>query len=250
MRWVASVLVVVLWLKVYSQSPVQFNHYTVEQGLPDNNIGDILQDERGFTWLATANGLSRFDGVQFRNFFRGGSFTKIPGNTVYRVKKWKDNFLVIATDNGLGIINTSNGEYEHLLIPSEKEISSHANNFQSLDITIKNDIIAGSFTGVYVFNSELQLVTKKEAGYKPADIGKKRIYYSLDIYTLQSGDAMVTTIDGLLLYDHRQKLIYSINKQNNPAYRQFGSLKMIRLLFGLVRPMRYRSWLTHCITTV
>lgn len=45
-----------------------FIHYTADDGLPSNCVRDILQDQRGFIWFATDNGLCRFDGVRFRNY--------------------------------------------------------------------------------------------------------------------------------------------------------------------------------------
>lgn len=43
--------------------------WSMENGLPDNYILSIVQDERGFLWLGTQEGLARFDGRQFRNFY-------------------------------------------------------------------------------------------------------------------------------------------------------------------------------------
>ena len=42
--------------------------YTTNQGLPSNNIYKCVQDINGFIWIATENGLSRFDGQKFTNF--------------------------------------------------------------------------------------------------------------------------------------------------------------------------------------
>lgn len=42
--------------------------YTTKNGLPSIDIQDIVQDEKGFIWLATAKGLSRFDSSGFLNF--------------------------------------------------------------------------------------------------------------------------------------------------------------------------------------
>jgi signal transduction histidine kinase/ligand-binding sensor domain-containing protein len=44
--------------------------WTADDGLPDNFISDILQTSDGFLWLATENGISRFDGVSFTNMNR------------------------------------------------------------------------------------------------------------------------------------------------------------------------------------
>ncbi|WP_225872305.1 ligand-binding sensor domain-containing protein [Pedobacter frigidisoli] len=43
-------------------------HYTSKNGLASNNCYFILQDKKGFIWIATDNGLSRFDGTNFQNF--------------------------------------------------------------------------------------------------------------------------------------------------------------------------------------
>lgn len=45
-----------------------FEHYTSLDGLPHNSISDIYRDSRGFVWLCTWYGLSRFDGYTFRNY--------------------------------------------------------------------------------------------------------------------------------------------------------------------------------------
>ncbi|MEL7120118.1 MAG: response regulator [Bacteroidota bacterium] len=51
-----------------NQSP-EFDRYRVKDGLPSNDIKEILQDEQGFIWMTTIkNGVSRFDGYSFQNF--------------------------------------------------------------------------------------------------------------------------------------------------------------------------------------
>jgi len=42
--------------------------YTSDEGLPNSQINDIYQDTRGFIWVATENGLARFDGMAFTTF--------------------------------------------------------------------------------------------------------------------------------------------------------------------------------------
>lgn len=45
-----------------AQQALHFEHLSVEDGLSDNQVNDVLQDPSGFLWIATAAGLNRFDG--------------------------------------------------------------------------------------------------------------------------------------------------------------------------------------------
>ncbi|MFN5845444.1 MAG: two-component regulator propeller domain-containing protein [Flavobacteriia bacterium] len=42
--------------------------YDISDGLPHNEINEIVKDNSGFVWIATENGLSRYDGYNFVNF--------------------------------------------------------------------------------------------------------------------------------------------------------------------------------------
>ena len=50
------------------QLQASVSHYSTDNGLTSNAISGIYQDDYGFIWLATWNGLSRFDGYDFYNF--------------------------------------------------------------------------------------------------------------------------------------------------------------------------------------
>ena len=55
----------------YSQPLHNFTitHYTTENGLPSNGIKGLQWDEQsGFLWIATEAGVSRFNGLDFKNF--------------------------------------------------------------------------------------------------------------------------------------------------------------------------------------
>lgn len=50
-----------------SITPVLHN-FSVDQGLPNNWIYDIVQDKKGFIWIATNSGVCRFNGYEFEQF--------------------------------------------------------------------------------------------------------------------------------------------------------------------------------------
>ncbi len=49
-------------------SNIQITHYSSDNGLPQSVIMDMYNDQKGFMWLGTWDGLSKFDGYQFKNY--------------------------------------------------------------------------------------------------------------------------------------------------------------------------------------
>lgn len=50
----------------FGQQPASYN-YTTSDGLPSSETYDIIQDKKGYIWIATDRGVSRFDGYSFKN---------------------------------------------------------------------------------------------------------------------------------------------------------------------------------------
>ena len=57
-----------LGLACQSQSQSRVTYYDEEDGLPHGHVTQLLQDELGFMWFSTWNGLCRYDGYEFRTF--------------------------------------------------------------------------------------------------------------------------------------------------------------------------------------
>ena len=52
----------------YCQEKYQAIKWEVKDGLSHNFSNAVIKDKYGFTWIATRQGIDRFDGIQFRNF--------------------------------------------------------------------------------------------------------------------------------------------------------------------------------------
>src|ERR1700722_4930117 len=66
MRGLFCYICLMLYLPCRAQAPrLAFEHLTMEQGLPSNNVVSILQDRDGYLWAATTEGLARYDGYGF-----------------------------------------------------------------------------------------------------------------------------------------------------------------------------------------
>ncbi|MEO5646904.1 MAG: two-component regulator propeller domain-containing protein, partial [Chitinophagaceae bacterium] len=71
-----------------SPSNFKFKTYTTQDGLADNTILKVVKDKRGFLWIATHNGISRFDGLHFKNY------THIPTDTTSLKSIWATDLIV------------------------------------------------------------------------------------------------------------------------------------------------------------
>ena len=72
--------------------------YTVADGLAGDQVTTIVQDSRGFLWIGTRTGLSRFDGDGFRSF---GTDDGLPHESVWAILEASDGTLYLGTRGGL-----------------------------------------------------------------------------------------------------------------------------------------------------
>ncbi len=56
------------WLGTGAQPLCSVLRYDETSGVPSSHLSQLLQDQDGFMWFATWNGLCRFDGYEFRTF--------------------------------------------------------------------------------------------------------------------------------------------------------------------------------------
>lgn len=66
-RYLWVVVAALLCHYVQGQS-YNYTHYTIEDGLPSNEVFSIVQDQTGYLWASTDKGIVRFDGSGFKHY--------------------------------------------------------------------------------------------------------------------------------------------------------------------------------------
>ncbi|MBI5915915.1 MAG: histidine kinase [Bacteroidetes bacterium] len=92
--------------------PFNFVRYTVDDGLPSNTVYSLVQDNLGYLWMGTADGLCRFDGTSF-TYFREmpGEVNTVKGEKFLTLRKDRSGNIWAGTENsGLNFISSKTGE--------------------------------------------------------------------------------------------------------------------------------------------
>src|SRR6476469_3530330 len=91
--------------------------WQTDQGLPQNSVISMTQSHDGYLWLATFNGLVRFDGVRF-TVFNSHNTPALDSSRIVRVFEDNANRLWIGTESG-GLILREKGIFRRIQTPGQ-----------------------------------------------------------------------------------------------------------------------------------
>ncbi|PXY46925.1 hybrid sensor histidine kinase/response regulator transcription factor [Flavobacterium hydrophilum] len=88
-----------------------FKHFQVEEGLSNNTVITSMQDEDGFMWFGTKDGLNRFDGYRFKTYRSNGDpFHSLGSNYIQSLHEYNKTIWV-GTDKGLYQYDKKNDQF-------------------------------------------------------------------------------------------------------------------------------------------
>lgn len=97
--WILSVF---LFLNASAQRQVFFDHLSVPDGLSSNNVRSVCQDDNGYMWIGTADGLNRYDGYRFVVYKNNpDDSTSLPDSYVQEVYFDSRGDLWVGTQDGV-----------------------------------------------------------------------------------------------------------------------------------------------------
>lgn len=99
-----------------AQSLMHVRYYSAKDGLSQNTVADFLQDDKGYIWMATWNGLEKFDGYTFQNY---KSYltddTRLEYNRIQQIiKSQKGNIWCITYNNLLYLFDTRTEKFRNV----------------------------------------------------------------------------------------------------------------------------------------
>lgn len=167
-----------------------FRQYSVLDGLPQSQVSSLNQDSRGFLWITTKNGLSRFDGIEFVNYYRKDGLLSNSGNSVLEDKSgtiWVISVPGISKYTGNGFVSYPlPPEYNGWVITPDCAVDNRGNLI---------------LTATFPLDSTVKLLVFSEGLYSDYSEKVPEID-SLDIFCIEYDQAD----DQLLLLDSNKKL--------------------------------------------
>jgi signal transduction histidine kinase/ligand-binding sensor domain-containing protein/CheY-like chemotaxis protein len=126
--------------------PMYFEHLTMRDGLSMSTVNYMLQDSRGFLWLATESGLDRYDGYSIREYRRQRAGEHgLASDYIWSIAEDAQGDLWLATDGG-GVAHWTRSTDQFRLFRHDAEVphSLSSDAVRSLIIDSQGRIWAGT----------------------------------------------------------------------------------------------------------
>lgn len=158
----------------------KYSYLGIEQGVSNNFITDIYQDQKGFMWVGTYDGLNRYDGydfVTYRN--QPNDSTSLSNNRIVSIYSNK-NEIWVGTKKGVSVYDYTTAQFS-----GRYAASSSANKKEKIDCPINK--INGIGSHIYLATAGKGLLYKNDGGSDlnkiPLKVKRKMLwdYYAQDI---------------------------------------------------------------------
>ncbi len=127
----------------------RFKHLTVDEGLSNNFVHGITQDQYGYIWIATSFGLNRFNGVTNKVYYHDPKDNySLTSNFISCLFMDSAKSLWIGTDRGLQKYDDVQEKFHLISLPGRHNICE----IFCITEDRENILLVGSSTGLYTYN--------------------------------------------------------------------------------------------------
>jgi signal transduction histidine kinase len=190
----------------------QVQHFTDEDGLPQNSINDLLFDENGFLWLASQVGLVRFDGNAFKLF--------IPDD-----KPALESDVLYLGSGSADVIYFQTRDHQLYCYPGKTSGSVKLLNSRDL----KNPMLLNTRRQLFDFSQFLSDVQPGEPAGRRKSIFNTIFEQNNNFYTAGPGQVYIIYGDTLYYYSgHRLDPLYGFGDNTREFLQQDGKFYILR----------------------
>jgi len=119
----ATIITLLFFFSLSAIAQTKENNYvfkaiTTEDGLSNNIVYDILKDSNSYMWVATDNGLNRYDGYTSKTFFHKATDSSSVSSSVIRsLIEDSEGNIWVGTRNGLNLYDKKTQKFKQLMNP-------------------------------------------------------------------------------------------------------------------------------------
>lgn len=151
-----TVLYILLLPMLAAAQSVAVKHLTINDGLSQNYIYSILQDDKGFLWFGTKDGLNRYDGYAFQIYRKDNADTlSLSDNTVTAMHRTGDTLWVGTAAGGVLCFDQRRREFFRLEHPFAGIAPFRNNQINTLVTTKDGRLAVGTASsGMFLYSKE------------------------------------------------------------------------------------------------
>lgn len=171
---------------------VLFAHYTVENGLASNSVNSVCQDTNGFMWVATRCGISRFDGVNFKNY-NSSTDSVVLRNDIHHTFILPNGKPSFSSSNAVMFsYNELTGAFEDIssFLPENK----YKYNVMGFSVQPNGEGLLATACGLYRYNTSNDQFDKVKSDYEN---------HVLDVCTDKFGRYWIGHFSGVVMIDSK-----------------------------------------------
>jgi signal transduction histidine kinase/ligand-binding sensor domain-containing protein/DNA-binding response OmpR family regulator len=217
-------------LSFAQKKDIQFTHLTSQDGLASNSVFSIIQDNKGFLWFGTYNGLNRYDGYEFTVYKSvEGDTTTISENSIRTIcKDDKGNLWIGTWNSGLNKFDPITEKFTRYQHDANNPSSISSNSIIALYCDKSGKIWIGTSDGLNSFNpQENKFLCYKNNPDDPSSLNGNSVY---SIYEDRNGTLWIGTITGGLNKFNKEKENFTSYK-HNPADSKSISSNYVTSIF-------------------
>ncbi|MCH5598988.1 ligand-binding sensor domain-containing protein [Niabella ginsengisoli] len=110
-------LLIVCTCNIVCGQQVLFRNYSVNNGMSSNTVWNIIQDDQGYMWFGTKNGLNRFDGHTFKVYQAQTNPSPTSGNSfVHSICRYDSTRFWIGTEDGLYVLDLVKEQFSKIKV--------------------------------------------------------------------------------------------------------------------------------------
>ncbi|WP_293667784.1 two-component regulator propeller domain-containing protein [uncultured Parabacteroides sp.] len=153
-------ILVLLLLIILTQTDTfgqAYRFFNVNAGLSSSRINAVQQDYEGYIWIATEDGLNRFDGSSFHTYRNiPNDSTSLPNNHVRQIIEDTKHRLWIATMTGLCLYDRDTDTFEKIELRPENCNSSNMQIYDIIEDTKGQLWFSISEYGIFALYSDIE----------------------------------------------------------------------------------------------